>query len=77
MEHEIERPYQFAKMISNRRTHAAANAIAIYCSAQDLTHGKAYTRARFALVLTVERRHVPGKMFPALFVHNLKVSMLQ
>ena len=77
MEHEIERPRQFAKMISHRRTHAPANAITIYCSAQHLAHGKANTRARMALVLTVESRHVPGKMFPALFVHNLKVSMLQ
>ena len=77
MEHEIERTRQFAKMISHRRAHAPAYAITIYCSAQDLAHGKAYSRTRIVLILAIKSRHVSRKMLPALFVHNLKVSMLQ
>jgi hypothetical protein len=64
-------------VISHRRTHAPANTVTINGSAQHLAHGEAYARIRAALVLAVKGRHVPGKMLSPVFVHHLKVSMLQ
>jgi hypothetical protein len=77
MQHQIEWTSQFSQVISYCRAHAPANAISIHGAAQYFTHRKAHTRARNALVLTVESCHVPGEMLSALFVDHLKVSMLQ
>jgi hypothetical protein len=77
MQNNIERPSQFSQMVSNGRTHAPANAIAIHCSTQYLAYSKAYPRSRDALVLAVKSGHIPGEVLSALFVHHLKVSVLQ
>src|ERR1700732_5020172 len=64
-------------MVPHGRAHASANAITIHGSAQNLAYGEAYTGASGVLALTIKSRHIPGKVFPALLVDHLKVSMLQ
>jgi hypothetical protein len=77
MQHKIERRSQFAKVLPHCGTHAPANAIPDHRSAQDFADGKADSRSGGDIALAVKSRHVPGKMFPAVLVDRLKVSVLQ
>jgi hypothetical protein len=77
MQHQVKRLGQLTKMAPHNRSHAPADAIPHYRSTQHLADGEADPRASMTLTYAVKRGHVPGKMFPALLVNRLKISVLQ
>src|SRR5580765_1976568 len=77
MQHQVERPGQFVQVLPNQSTHAPADSVPHHCSTQHLAYGQADTRTSRTVIFTIEGGHVPRKMFSALLVNRLKVSMLQ
>jgi len=77
MQYQIQWPHQLRQVPPDRRPHAPPYAIAVHRASQHLTHSKPYARAFVLSALQIKRRNIPGKMFFALLVNRLKVSVLQ
>jgi hypothetical protein len=77
MQHKVQGPRQFSQMMPHRGTHAPANAVPIHGAPQNFADGETHARSTGASAFTIKSNHVSGKMFSALLINSLKVTMLQ
>jgi hypothetical protein len=77
VQHQVKRLGQLTQVTPHYRSHTPADAIPHHRSTEHFADGKTDPRASMTLSYAVKRGHVPGKMFPALLVNRLKISVLQ
>src|SRR5262249_6193168 len=75
MHNDIHRQSNLTQMSLHRGSHPSPDAVAFHCSTQDLTDCESYSRPRVVAPPAIKHRDVSRKMFPAFFVHHLKICV--